>query len=361
MQPVHTAEDWQAILAAVPNTHLLQSWPWGDLKARYGWQAARYAWRDAHNQPIAAAQVLRRPLARLTHMLYIPKGPAFDWADADLRQRVLDDLQRHARQTGALFLKLDPDVPIATGMPGATDNAPHPIGTTWQAELGQRGWHYSADQVQFRNTIIVALTGSEDDLLARFHQKTRYNIRLAEKKGVTVRLGGPDDYATLTEMYATTAARNGFIIRPAQYYHDVWRLFSAADQCDLLLAEVAGEVVAGLVLLYHQQTAVYMYGMSTEQHRNLMPTYALQWAAMQRARQRGCTHYDLWGAPEVFDESDRLWGVWRFKAGFNGELLRTLGAWDYPANPLGYTLYTVARPRLLALLRRRHTGQTAAE
>jgi lipid II:glycine glycyltransferase (peptidoglycan interpeptide bridge formation enzyme) len=100
-----------------------------------------------------------------------------------------------------------------------------------------------------------------------------------------------------------------------------------------------------------------MHGMSRAVHRNKMPTYLLQWEAMKYAKAKGCTIYDLWGAPEVFDESDSMWGVFRFKRGLGGEVLRTIGAYDLPIRPYYYKLYTQVLPRILDLMRRRGKTQ----
>jgi lipid II:glycine glycyltransferase (peptidoglycan interpeptide bridge formation enzyme) len=106
--------------------------------------------------------------------------------------------------------------------------------------------------------------------------------------------------------------------------------------------------VAGLILFLFGSTAWYMYGASTGEHRQLMPNHALQWAAICKARERGCRRYDLWGAPDKFDESDRLWGVYRFKQGFGGQLIQGVGAFDYPVNRWLYRAFTNALPRLRA-------------
>jgi lipid II:glycine glycyltransferase (peptidoglycan interpeptide bridge formation enzyme) len=153
-------------------------------------------------------------------------------------------------------------------------------------------------------------------------------------------------------MYAETAVRDGFLIRPGAYYRDVWQQFLACGQAELLLAEIGKERVAGLMLFIFGQTAWYMYGASTGQHRSSMPNHALQWAAMCRARERGCRRYDMWGAPDVFDESDRMWGVYRFKQGFGGQVVQGLGAFDYPVNRPLYWAFTVAMPRVRSLARR---------
>ena len=126
-----------------------------------------------------------------------------------------------------------------------------------------------------------------------------------------------------------------------------------------LVAEVEGEAVAGLVIFRFAGRAWYMFGMSREIHREKMPNYLLQWEAMIRAKEFGCTEYDLWGAPDEFSEDDELWGVYRFKRGLGGEVIRYIGAWDLPLNKFMYQSYTQFMPRLLSLMRSRGREQTA--
>jgi peptidoglycan pentaglycine glycine transferase (the first glycine) len=119
--------------------------------------------------------------------------------------------------------------------------------------------------------------------------------------------------------------------------------------------------VAGIMVFYFAGRAWYLQGMSRDLHRDKMPNYLLQWTAIRRARERGCVSYDLWGAPEHFDESDALWGVFRFKDAIGGRVVRTLGAWDYPVQPLMYQFYTQALPRILDAMRRRGRERTRQE
>lgn len=366
--------EWNALIARLPGAHLLQTWEWAQVKACYGWQPMPFLWESQtrhRTAPAAAAMVLKRVVptggfAKKMCLLYAPKGPLLDWSDAALRGRVLDDLQALANRTGAIFLKADPDVLLGTGIPGGAEAVEMETGQRVRAELEQRGWLFSQDQVQFRNTVLLDLSPSEDEILARMKQKTRYNIRLAEKKGVRVRLATSQDLPTLYKMYAETSLRDGFVIREEGYYRTVWQTFlrpPAANQpaAEALIAEVENQPVAGLFLFYFAGRAYYLYGMSRDAHREKMPNHLLQWEAIRRARANGCTIYDLWGAPDVFDESDSLWGVFRFKEGLGGQVARTLGAWDYPASPLLYRMYTQAIPRLLDVMRwrgQRKTRQT---
>jgi lipid II:glycine glycyltransferase (peptidoglycan interpeptide bridge formation enzyme) len=155
-------------------------------------------------------------------------------------------------------------------------------------------------------------------------------------------------------MYKETSQRNEFVIRPQEYYRDAWGSFIEAGLAQPLIAEVEDQAVAMIILFRFGKWAWYMYGASRTIHREDMPNHLLQWEAIQWAKAQGCTTYDMWGAPDELDESDPMWGVYRFKKGFGAELAQHIGAYDYPTSRLGYWLYSVAMPRLLALMRRRH-------
>jgi lipid II:glycine glycyltransferase (peptidoglycan interpeptide bridge formation enzyme) len=366
---------WNSLIALLPNPHFLQSYEWGQVKAAYGWTPFYAVWGEAewkvtndleslftfHSSPIASALILKRTLSlgpmRLS-VLYIPKGPNFDWSNAPLRERVLNDLQSFAKQQRAIFIKLDPDVVLGTGVPGADDAHDESVGNDWVASLAARGWVFSNEQIQFRNTVLIDVTLSADDILACMKQKTRYNVRLATKKGVGVRVGTQDDLLVLYRMYAETSIRDGFVIRDETYYLRVWNLFMEHGLAEPLIAESDGEPIAAIFVFYFGQRAYYVYGMSREAQREKMPNYLLQWEAMQRAKTRGCEVYDLWGAPDEFDETDSMWGVFRFKEGLGGYVVRTLGAWDFAPNKFLYRLYTDIMPRVLDLMRNRGRART---
>lgn len=342
---------------------------------------------SAVQSPIAAAlllkrQILRRGFAARLSVLYIPKGPLLDWTNESLRNRVLNNLQSFAKQQGGIFLKIDPDVVLGTGIPQSEEDNLNDNGQSVVSDLKQRGWVYSSDQIQFKNTVLIDLKPSEEELLARMKQKTRYNIRLAEKKGVALRVGTQGDFDMLYKMYAETSVRDGFVIRDEGYYKTVWQMFTANTQFPIstdreaspwdqlpitdsqlpftepLIAEINNEPVASIFVFYFARRAYYVYGMSRAIHREKMPTYLLQWEAMKHAKAKGCTVYDLWGAPDVFDESDSMWGVYRFKEGLGGKVLRTLGAWDFAPNPFWYKLYSETIPRLLDVMRSRGKAKT---
>jgi peptidoglycan pentaglycine glycine transferase (the first glycine) len=233
---------WNSIISKLPNPHFLQTYEWGQVKAKYGWSPLYAVWTaderffvftetdhlslNTDNYVAAALilkrQILRNGFAQRLSILYSPKGPLLDWTNESLRKRVLDDLQTFAKRQGTIFLKMDPDVVLGTGIPGGVDEAVDDNGQLVMNELKRRGWEYASDQIQFKNTVLIDLNPTEDELLAHMKQKTRYNIRLAEKKGVVLRVGILGDLTMLYKMYAETSVRDGFVIRDEGYYRTVW-------------------------------------------------------------------------------------------------------------------------------------------
>ena len=353
-------QPWNEIIARLPGAHILQTAEWGAFKAGYGWKAHYPIWRDTAGTVCGAALVLERAIPGGFSMLYTPRGPLVDWGDPAAVSIVLDGLHDLAAARRAIFVKMDPE--IITGRDDLQAPQPPELAVTRALEeIQRRGWHVSRQPVQFRNTVWLDLNGTEDDWLARMKQKTRYNLRLAQRKGVTVRRGALADLPLLYRMYAETSVRDGFVIRAETYYTTLWSQFLAHGMAQPLIAEVEGQPVAAVVLFFFAGRAWYLHGMSVQAHREKMPNYLLQWEAMRLARERGCVIYDLWGAPDAWDEQDPLWGVYRFKEGLGGQAIRTAGAWDYPARPLLYRLYTNVLPRVLNVMRRSGRARTQRE
>jgi len=326
-------EDWDSFVAASPGGHILQSSRWGQLKERFGWQVARVAIED-QGQLLAGAQILFRPLPLgLQTIAYAPKGPIADWADEEVTQTLLEALHHLCRQRRAIFLKIEPDL--------AED-------PTLAPQLTELGFRASLQTLQPRCTILLDLTPDPEAVLARMKSKTRYNIRLAARKGVTVREGTAKDLPGFYRLLQLTGERDRFGIHSESYYEAAHQLFVPRGLAKLFLATFEHKVLAGLMAFAFGQKAWYMYGASSDEHRNFMPNYLLQWEAIEWAKERGCLTYDMWGIPDEEEEllereflkrSDGLWGVYRFKRGFGGQVVHYLGAYDYVYSPLLYWLY----------------------
>jgi peptidoglycan pentaglycine glycine transferase (the first glycine) len=305
--------------------------------------------------PRAAFQFLwRQPIAQLPLRVgYIPKGPVVDWEDDEAVDAVLAQIEGVCRARGCLFVKIDPDV-------AETERA----GRRLRALLHQRGWRFSPEQIQFKNTAYTDLSGDEESLMMAFKSKWRYNIRLAERRGIQIRAGTGADLSAFYELYGETGDRDGFLVRPFDYYKTTWQTMLAAQSDPqnpaggaLLLAEHEEEEkpVAGIFLFRYGERAWYFYGASSERRRRDMPNHLLQWRAMQWAKEQGCTLYDWWGAPtQIDDPDDPMQGVWSFKEGFAAQFRPHIGAWDWSPTPMLWSAYHRIMPLLLNWMRGRH-------
>ncbi len=349
---VSQALEWQEVLNQLPAPHVLQSWEWGAVKSHTGWHAEHLVVKQ-EDEVIGACQFLSREVSDKLpfRIAYVPKGPVIDWSKTDQVNMVLDALEQHARMRKCIFLKIDPDVRA-----GRAD------GVVLVAKLRRRGWRYSDDQIQFKNTAYTPLW-DDDRLLSSMKSKWRYNIRLSSRRGIEIQQGTADDLAAFYEMYSETGQRDGFLVRPYAYYEAAWKTFLCAQDQEanpaggaLLLATHADEEkpVAGLFLLRYGERTWYFYGASTERRRRDMPNHLLQWEAMRWARDNGSALYDWWGAPsDLSDPSDPMQGVWKFKEGFGACFQEHVGAWDFVLNPLLYSVYNQVIPRALELMKRR--------
>jgi lipid II:glycine glycyltransferase (peptidoglycan interpeptide bridge formation enzyme) len=264
---------------------------------------------------------------------------------ASLREAV-EAVDAAARARRAVFLKVEPD------RPDAPEHA--------QA-LAALGFRPSPQTVQPRRSLVLDLSGSDEDLLGRMKPKTRYNIRLAARKGVTTRLGqSPADLDAFNQLIQATGRRDGFGVHAPDYYRAAFELFHPGGQCALVLAEFEGRLLAGVMAFALPAPGLgpgaaqvgarawYFYGASSDDERPRMAPYLAQWDAVRWARGRGARWYDLWGVPDEDEgaleaqferRGDGLWGVYRFKRGWGGQLIRSVGAWDRVYNPALYQAY----------------------
>jgi peptidoglycan pentaglycine glycine transferase (the first glycine) len=317
--PKIQANDWDAFLVQYPNTHLLQTTAWGDLKTAFGWSLERTI------VGATGAQILLRRVLPGATIAYLAKGPVGERWD-----NLWPEVDAVCRRRHAIFLKVEPDRWVD---PGRTNLPP-------------QGFRPSSHSIQPSRTLLVDLSGDEEAILRRMKQKTRYNIKLAQKRGVCVRPS--NDLGAFHHLMQITGGRDQFGVHSLAYYRRAYDLFYPREVCELLMAEFDGKPLAALMVFAQGGRAWYLYGASSNEHRDRMPTYLLQWEAMRWARARGCSEYDLWGVPDADEDtletefthrSDGLWGVYRNKRGFGGKLCRAAGPWDRVYSPLIYHIY----------------------
>ncbi len=333
-RPIENQVAWDELLLTLADqnsgapVHVLQSWTWGEVKPRWGWQVERLAF-EVDDRPVASAQLMWRRIGRSPIRIgYVPKGPFVPSFDPEMWSPVLDAIERWAVSRRLAFVKIDADVPADA--------------TELLAARQARGWHPSDNQIQFRNTMRSDLKPGSDALFGAFHAKTRYNIRLAERHGVVVRSAGHAGIEPALRLYQETARRQGFAIRAPEYYRDVWTSWLEASLAEILVAELNGEALAAAVPTRFGNTAWYLYGASSDRMREAMAPHAVMWAALSWAIQGGCETFDWWGGPDSLEPSDPMWGVYRFKHGFGARFEVQSGAWDFPSNSVAYTLFRAA-------------------
>ena len=321
--PEVTLSDWNQFISKQPNAHLLQMGEWGELKNNFGWKPVRLVFNNE-----VGAQILFRRLPLGLTLGYMPKL-AFSFQQLAISDDFWKEVDSVCKKNRAVFLKVEPD--------------------SWTEEFNFQlsTFKLSTHNIQPPRTISISIKEDEEQILARMKPKCRYNIRLAEKKGITVRAW--DDIPAFHEMMTVTGGRDKFGVHSKEYYQRAYELFHPKGTCELLVAEFEGKPLASLMVFANGKRAWYVYGASNDQERNRMPTYLLQWEAIRWAKARGCDEYDLWGVPDENEETleaqfeshhDGLWGVYRFKRGFGGEVKRAAQALDRVYNPLLYWLYT---------------------
>ena len=294
---------WDTALRAMPNPHLLQSHRWGELQSRFGWQVERHH-IEAGELTVPVSLLIAPTLVPGGRFGYVAKGPALQADRIEATLRPLSDL---ARGLGLAFLTIEPELES-----GWTPPPPWRRGTAMQPE----------------NTSIVDLSPEPEQILAELKPKTRYNVRLAEKKGVRVEQS--DDVGAFAELAEQTSARHRIQLAREPYYRAIHELMAADGSCRIYLARSHGRALAGIIVLRFAGRATYLFGASAPEGRNLMPAYLLHWHAIQEMRVLGDTEYDLWGVPPDARPGHPLAGLWQFKSGWNGRLVAYVGAFDLP-------------------------------
>ncbi len=314
--------------------HVLQSREWAEIRAAQGWRPDLLR----IGTPLPLAMILWRRLPLGQRVAYVPRGPVFDHDDPSQLDEALEALAARARGMRAIFLKVDPEIDAAR--------------RDLIAVYARRGFFRSRQDVQpVLATFEVDLRRSEDEILAGFDKDTRWSVRTAEKRGVRVfELADDEALQAVAGLYRETGRRAEFITRTASYYLRVWRSLIDAGHATLYAAMVDDAIVAGAVVFWCGDRALYMYGASGEVARKTYAAYALQWHCLRAAKGRGAERYDLGGIPLQPDGSDPQAGLSLFKKGFGGTRREFAGAYDVTASRARYRLWLALEPRLYSAL-----------
>ncbi len=344
-------ERWNKFVAWFPTGDLLQSFEWGELKQKGGWKPIRLAVEE-NGEIVAAVSILKRSLPHLKKCIfYAPRGPVCDFSNIEVLKTLMDAVTERARREGAILFKIDPAV---------VDAAVVPI-------LERAGFIRASDPegfggVQPRCVMQLPLTSTIDDILANCKPKWRYNIRLAEKKGVIVRSDCTKaDLPVFYSLLQETAKRDKFLVRGYEYYEHMWDTLVVPGYAKLFLTEYQGESISGALSFLFGDKCWYTYGSSSNRHRNVMPNHLMQWRMIEWAKEAGCIWYDFRGVSQKQDQdsNDHLSGLNRFKEGFGAQFVEYIGEFDLPLSPSWYWAWTTGKPKVSSFiksLRRRKTG-----
>lgn len=340
-------EAYDRQVAGLSSADLLQSYEWGEVKARTGWRPLPFLLLDPYGILRGASLLLKRPTPLGRSIFYCPRGPAIDFRDTEAFENWVRLVRREAASHRAILVKIDPPIPVAENQAAELFRRSgfRPLRTGPNFEGTQPRFVYKLD-----------LKRSLEDILASFTPKTRYNIRLAERKGVEVRVARRDNLSTFYSILQETATRDRFRVRTIAYFESLWELLVERGLARLFLAEYGGRIIAGTMAFLFGGQCWYIYGASSNLHRNVMPNYALQWAMITWAKEQGCRVYDFRGVSGDMSPDNPLYGLYRFKRGFSGRLVEYLGEFDLPLAPVfylawarGLPAYRFWRGRLLSL------------
>lgn len=417
-----SAERFNEFAANHKKNHFLQSYEWGVFKSKSpDWSFDTVGLEDQNGNLVAGALVLIRFLPIIKRpFLYIPRGYIIDFEDKKLLKTFTKAMHQYSKSKKAIFIKLDPDIKYVDRnvdgekIEGALEN--NELLQTLN-ELGYRHLGFTQDfdsSIQPRYTFRLDLTPSEKELLQGCQSKTRYNIKVAQKKGIEIIEGTKEDLKTFEAIMRVTGERDGFLTRPLSYFEDMYDTLAPSGMCKLYLAKLNtkqsltnieqeltqtqssienlqtqlqnqelnekkrqklqnkldpemnklnnltsqkaeletlyqkhpdGITMSGIIATYFGNKSWYLYGASDNVYREFMPNYYIQWQAFTEAKAAGYELYDFFGISGKTDESDPLYGLYRFKKGFGGDFTEFIGEFDYVIDPIGYFAWTKLLPQ----------------
>lgn len=325
-------EKYTKFLESHPRCNFQQSLEWGKVKD--AWTNEVVLAEDENGNIIGSLSVLIRKIPILGNLMYSSRGPVCDIHDEKVLAQLTEGLKELAKKYHAFVLKIEPDIK-------SDDQEFRALALKLGYKIKDDAKDFS-EEIQPRYVFRLQIKGkTEDEVFANFHQKTRYNIRLATKKGVTVKEGTKEDLKDFHKIMVETGARDGFIIRPLEYFEKMYDNL-APEHMKVLMAYYEGKPISGVIPIMYGNKTWYLYGASSNEYRNVMPNYLLQWEMIKIAISRGDDIYDLRGVSGVVDESHPQYGLYRFKKGFGAEFTEFLGEIYIPFKPLTYKMYKIA-------------------
>lgn len=321
---------WDRFVLQNQAENFLQSFWWGEFQSKVGVSVFRFMVMR-QEKILAVVSVLEYQVAGTLKYWYIPRGPIIDWSSGDYKDIfifLLQNIQQVAKQNKVFFIRFDfSEVELSRN------------------DLLDLGFKSVKNSVQPQSTLLLDLQSTSEDLLQKMKPKTRYNIRLAERKGVQIvnSAFSQENFGFFWDLMKETALRDGITTHSEDYYYKLLTELQTANlQTQLYVAFYNNTAVAANIVLFFNTYAVYLHGASGNQFRNVMSPYLLQWTQIRDAINKGCLLYDFWGIT-VNNQNPKWQGITRFKQGFGGRVVSYDGVYDYPINNLIYTTYTIGK------------------
>ena len=316
-----------------------QSLEWGNVKTN--WKKEVILSEDENGSIRGTLCVWIRKIPLFGNIMYSARGPVCDLYNEDIIKDLAEGAGILAKKYKAFALRVEPDVLKSD--------------EEFRKIILKNGFKIKDDSKDFKDEIQprfvfrLDLRGkTEDEIFSAFHQKTRYNIRLATKKGVEVKEGTKENLKEFYKIMVETGERDNFLIRSLSYFEKMYDEM-APKHMKLLMAYHDNEPIAGIIPIMYGNKTWYLYGASSNKHRNLMPNYLLQWTMIKEAIENKCDMYDFRGVSGVVDESHPQYGLYRFKKGFNADFTEFIGEIYIPYKPIKYKLYKIAEKTFRSL------------
>ncbi len=320
-----TLQEYEAFVQSHPKGNFAQSYLWGKQKPMWVWKAIAVRGEDGNIKGTMAVMIRKMPLTGRT-LMYACRGPVCDLDDRETFAELLEGAKALAAEHKSYVIKIDPDVPSDNT---AFADMLHSFG--FRGKEGGKNF----EAIQPRYVFRLNVEGkTEEEVQAGFHQKWRYNIRVAQKKGVEVKICGKEMVPEFAQLMLTTGVRDGFVTRQPEYFAAM--LDNLGEHCRLYMAFHEGQPIAGTLAIHYGDKVWYLYGASSNEHRNLMPNYLLQWEMIRWAIETGCRIYDFRGVSGDISEDNPLYGLYRFKKGFGGDFTEFVGELDLVLNKAAY-------------------------
>ncbi len=337
-------EEYINFIKSHPKGHFLQSPEWAKVKK--DWINEVVLSLDEDGKIKGSMSLLIRKASRrfnFTSMMYSPRGPVCDIHDKETFADLVKQAKKVAKKYHSFMLVLDPDIP-------STDEEFKKIAKEIGFKITEDAKDFS-QMIQPRYVFRLDVKDkTADELMASFHEKWRYNIRLAGRKGVKIVEGGREDIKKFHDIMLTTGVRDNFLIRPLEYFERMYDEMAPNGYMKLLMAEYNGEIIAAVIPIIYGNKVWYLYGASSNEHRNVMPNYLLQWEQIKLALENHADIYDFRGVSGHVDEGHPQYGIYKFKKGFNGDFVEFVGELSMVLNPFMNFIYNKVVKNIRAML-----------